>query len=84
MSIMKSRGWLGQGTTMVSHSDGHRADDDFVLKHDGYNEEDEVEQEHEEAKQLAHPPLAGGNGDDDKQQHEEEQDDGTEKPSTAY
>lgn len=69
---------------MASLSDGHRADDDFVLQHDGHDEEDEVEQEHEEAKQLAHLPLAGSDGDDDKQQHEEEQDDGTEEPSTAY
>lgn len=80
----KSHGWLVRKSGGRPCSDGHWAGDDFVLQHDGYDEEDKVEKEHEEPQELAHPPLAGSNGDDDKQEHEEEQHDGTEQTGTAH
>lgn len=60
-------------------SDGHRTGDDLVLQHDADHQEDKVQHEHDEAKQLAHAPLAGGDGDDDEEEHEEEKHDGTEE-----
>lgn len=67
-----------------SRSDGDGADDDFVLQHNADDEEDEVEQEHEKAQKLAHPPLAGRNGQGDEEQHEEEEDDGAEQAVAAH
>lgn len=60
-------------------SDGHRTGNDLVLQHDAEHQEDEVQQEHDEAEQLAHAPLAGGDGDDDEEEHEEEEHDGAEE-----
>lgn len=68
----------------IKDSDGHWADDDLVLQHDADHQEDEVQHEHEESQQLAHPPLAQGDGDDDEEEHEEEQNDGAEQPITAH
>lgn len=67
-----------------SFSDGDWADDDFVLQHDADDEEDEVEQEHEEAQELAHPPLASRDGHDDEEEHEEEQNDSAEQAVAAH
>lgn len=67
-----------------SFSDGDWADDDFVLQHDADDEEDKVQQEHEEAQELAHPPLASRDGYDDEEEHEEEQDDGAEQAVAAH
>lgn len=64
-------------------SDGNGADDDLVLQHDADHQEDHIEEEHDEAQQLAHLPLAGGDGDNDEEEHEEEEHDGTEEAITA-
>lgn len=65
-------------------SDGDRADDNFVLQHDTDNEEDKVEEEHEEAQELAHSPLTSRDGYDDKEEHKEEEDDGAEQAIAAH
>lgn len=65
-------------------SDGDGADNDFVLQHDTNDEEDEVEQEHEKAQDLAHPPLASRDGYDDEEEHEKEEDDGAEQSVAAH
>lgn len=65
-------------------SDGNGADDDLVLQHDADHQEDDVEEEHNEAQQLAHLPLAGGDGDDDDEEHEEEEHDGAEEAVAAH
>lgn len=67
-----------------SLSDGDRTGNDFVLQHDTDDEEHEVEQEHEKAQKLAHPPLASGNGHDDEEEHEEEEDDRAEQAVAAH
>lgn len=74
-----SSGVEGENVRPPRSSDGHRTGNDLVLQHDADHEEDEVQHEHDEAEQLAHPPLAGGDGDDDEEQHEEEKHDGTEE-----
>lgn len=71
-------------TISGSLSDGDGAVDDFVLQHDADDEEDEVEQEHEKAQELAHFPPASRDGYDDKEEHEEEEDDGAEQAVAAH
>ena len=65
-------------------SDGDRTADDFVLQHDADDKEDEIEQEHNKAQDLAHLPFASSDGHDDKQKHEEQEDNGTEQTVAAH
>lgn len=67
----------------MPHSDGHRTDDDTILKHHTEHQEDEVQQEHGEAQDLVHLPLARRNRDDYKEEHEEKQHNGTEESIAA-
>lgn len=71
------------GPAWSALSNCHRAGDYSVLQHHTHDQEHKVEQKHQQAQELAHPPLARRDGDDDEQQHEEQQHDGTEQSVTA-
>lgn len=70
---------MGEERRQRPSSDGHRTADDLILQHDAEHQEDKIQQEHDEAEQFAHAPLAGGNGDDHEDQHDEEEHDGAEE-----
>lgn len=82
--FQEDEGIVTPRTLRIKDSDGDWANDDLVLQHDADHQEDEVQQEHEESQQLAHPPFAHGNGDDDEEKHEEEKNDGAEQAVTAH